>query len=165
MLKLLGSGMILLGGALAVMLRLAERGRRCQAEDELVAALERLGEAIRQTHMPLPRLLVTLAEGRCPSVRAFLSGTAEALRRGEELDAAWRRCADVLPLPPEDLRVLAALGAALGGDEEQACKAAARAAEELSRRAAQRAAGRKDEDRRAAALCFSAAALLVILLI
>ncbi len=165
MLKLLGSGLILLGGALAVALRLAERGRRRQAEDELVAALERLGEAIRQTHMPLPRLLGTLAEGGCPPVEAFLSGTAEALRRGEGLDAAWRRCAGALPLPPEDLRALSVLGAALGGDEEQACTAAARTAEELSRRAAQRAAGRKDEDRRAAALCFSAAALLVILLI
>ena len=85
--------------------------------------------------------------------------------RGENLAESWQRELSCLPLPPENIRALEPLGAALGGDEEQACKAISRAVYELAKHAEERGKERKAEDRRAAALCFSAAALLVILLI
>ena len=165
MMKLLGSACILAGSVLVQVARLAERRRQWDTLSDLLTALRRMGEEIRLARTPMPLLLEYLAKDRCPDIAAFFNQTAEELRRGESLAAAWQRGISSLPLPPEDIRALEPLGAALGGDEEQACKAISQAAYELAKHAEKRAAERKAEDRRAAALCFSAAALLVILLI
>ena len=165
MLKLLGSACILAGGVLAQGARLAERRRQWDTLSDILSALRQMGEEIRLARTPMPLLLEYLAKDRCPDASAFFNQTAEALRRGENLAESWQRELLCLPLPPEDIRALEPLGAALGGDEEQACKAISQAVYELAKHAEERAAERKAEDRRAAALCFSAAALLVILLI
>ncbi len=165
MLKLVGSVCILVGGAMAHGARLAERRRQWDTLSDLLSALRQMGEEIRQARTPMPLLLEYLAKNRCPAAAAFLNQTAEALRRGEGLEETWRLESSRLPLPPEDIRALEPLGAALCGDEEQACKAISLATYELAKHAERRAAERKAEDRRAAALCFSAAALLVILLL
>ena len=165
MLKLLGSACILVGGFLVQGARLSERRRQWDTLSDLLSALRQMGEEIRLTRTSMPLLLEYLAKDRCPDAAAFFSETAEALRRGESLEETWRRKASRLPLPPEDIRTLEPLGAALGGDEEQACKAISLAIYELAKHAEERAVVRKTEDRQAAALCFSAAALLVILLI
>ena len=155
MLKLLGSACILAGGFLVQGARLSERRRQWDTLSDVLTALRRMGEEIRLARTPMPLLLEYLAKDRCPDAAAFLSETAECLRRGESLAESWRREVSRLPLPPEDVRTLEPLGAALGGDEEEACKAISLAAYELAKHA----------EERAAALCFSAAALLVILLI
>ena len=165
MLKLLGSACILAGGALAQAARLSDRRRQWDTLSDMLSALRQMGEEIRLARTPMPLLLEYLAKDRCPDAAAFFNQTAEELRRGDSLAAAWQRGISGLPLPLEDIRVLEPLGAALGGDEDQACKALAQSAYELAKHAEERAAARKAEDRRAAALCFSAAALLVILLI
>ena len=165
MLKLLGSACILAGSFLVQGARLSERRRQWDTLSDLLSALRRMGEEIRLARTPMPLLLEYLAKDRCPDAAAFFSETAESLRRGENLNETWRREVSRLSLPPEDIRTLEPLGAALGGDEEQACKAISLAIYELAKHAEERAAVRKSEDRRAAALCFSAAALLVILLI
>ena len=165
MLKLLGSACILAGGALAQAARLSDRRRQWDTLSDMLSALRQMGEEIRLARTPMPLLLEYLAKDRCPDAAAFFNQTAEELRRGDSLAAAWQRGISGLPLPLEDIRVLDPLGAALGGDEEQACKALAQSVYELAKHAEERAAARKAEDRRAAALCFSAAALLVILLI
>ena len=165
MLKLLGSACILAGSVLAQMSRLSDRRRQWDTLSDMLSALRQMGEEIRLARTPMPLLLEYLAKDRCPDAAAFFSETAECLRRGESLEESWRREVSRLPLPPEDVRTLEPLGAALGGDEEEACKAISLAAYELAKHAEERAAERKGEDRRAAALCFSAAALLVILLI
>ena len=165
MLKLLGSACILAGSVLAQSTRLAERRRQWNTLSDMLFALRQMGEEIRLDRTPMPLLLEFLGKDRCPDTAAFFNQTAEELRRGENLAAAWKRELSCLPLPPEDIRALESLGTALGGDEEQACKAISQAVYELAKHAEERAAERKAEDRRAAALCFSAAALLVILLI
>ena len=165
MLKMLGSACILAGSVLAQAVRLSDHRRQWDTLSDMLSALRQMGEEIRLARTPMPLLLEYLAKGRRPDAASFFNKTAEELRRGESLKAAWQRGISGLPLPPEDMRALEPLGAALGGDEEQACKALAQSVYELAKHAEERAAERNAEDRRAAALCFSAAALLVILLI
>ena len=165
MLKLLGSACILAGSVLAQAVRLSDRRRQWDTLSDMLSALRHMGEEIRLARTPMPLLLEYLAKDRRPDAAAFFNKTAEELRRGESLTAAWQRSVSSLPLPPEDMRALETLGAALGGDEEQACKALAQSVYVLAKHAEERTAVRKTEDRQAAALCFSAAALLVILLI
>ena len=122
MLKLLGSACILAGSVLAQAVRLSDRRRQWDTLSDMLSALRQMGEEIRLARTPMPLLLEYLAKDRCPDAAAFFNQTAEALRRGESLTAAWQRGISCLPLPPEDIRVLEPLGAALGGDEELAQK-------------------------------------------
>ena len=163
MLKLLGSACILAGSVLAQAVRLSDRRRQWDTLSDMLSALRQMGEEIRLARTPMPLLLEYLAKDRCPDAAAFFNQTAEALRRGESLTAAWQRGISCLPLPPEDIRVLEPLGAALGGDEEQACKALAQSVYELAKHAEERAAERKAEDRQAAALCVVGAILALVL--
>ena len=91
MLKLLGSACILAGGLLAQFARLSARRRQWDTLSDMLSALREMGEEIRQARTPMPLLLEYLAKDRCPDAAAFFNQTAEALRRGESLTAAWRR--------------------------------------------------------------------------
>ena len=77
-----------------------------------------LTERARQIHTTLP--VATAALGR-------------ALAAGEGAEAAWRRLAQDLPLPPEDRAALAEAASGLSGDEAQVCRALTAAAERLER--------------------------------
>ncbi len=165
MVKLVGSACILAGGFLARRTRLAALRRRREALRDLGAVLRRMAEAIRMARLPLPGLLSSLAPLCGGDVAAFLTGGAEAARRGGDLRGAWRRLAGELPLSEGDRAVVAALGDDLQGDEEQVCRALALAASELERSRERLEQDRQAEEKRTTALCFSSAALLVILLI
>lgn len=164
MLKLAGALCVLLGAGLYVGAALGER-RRCRtALADLVRSLRRLGEEVRLARTPLPALLTALSADCGPDAGAFFRDGADRLRRGEELSAAWRTAADLLPLPDGDLRTVSALGPDLRGDGERVRDAVNAAAARLDQRCAEMDRTRGAEVRQTAALSFSAAALAVILL-
>lgn len=165
MLKVLGSVCILWGGVLARYFQAAARRREMDTLSDLLRSLRRMAEEIRMARTPLPVLLDCLAAGCGPEAEAFFSAAAEAARRGENLTAAWRQAAAVLPLSGASRAALAELGAGLHGDEESVCKAISLAIYALAQEAEERSRRQPEEAKRAAALCFSGAALLVILLI
>lgn len=164
MLKLLGSACVLGGGALCWWTALSERRRTREALADLMGALRRMQEEIRMARTPLPLLLEALAaDCRGPETAGLFQQAAEAARRGEGLEDAWRDGVRRLPLPPREREVLE--GLTLRGDEESVCKGISLAIFELAKGAEALEQQRAEANRRTAALCFSGAALLVILLI
>ncbi|WP_298029786.1 stage III sporulation protein AB [uncultured Dysosmobacter sp.] len=163
MVKLVGSLCILAGSGLARWARLAERRRRRQTLSDILTALRRMDEEIRQARTMLPDLLEQAAADCGPDAAALFRTAAQAAAQGEDVSRAWRQAAGDLPLAEADKRCLAALE--LRGDEEQVRGAIALTASALARSGEEQDKRRQSEDQRATALCFSAAALLVILLI
>lgn len=161
MTKLLGSALILAGGAVLWGSRMAERRRSRETLRELMAALARMEEEIRMARVSLPILLERLA-GDCETpAGVFFHRGAAAMMRGN----AWEPETELLPVSTETGRTLRELGKNLRGDEENICKAISLAKNELAREWTLREERRQEEEKRLAALCFSASALLVILLI
>lgn len=161
--KLLGSLLILTGGGLIWLLQSRERRRRRQVLSDLLTALRQLGESIRMTRTPLPRLLESLAADCGPEAADLLRISALAAERGEDLGAVWRAGVGKLPLEERDKALLRSLD--LRGDEEHICKGISLVTYTLTERLALLERRRSEEDKRGAALCFSGAALLVILLL
>ena len=155
MVKLLGSLFVLCGGGMAWVFQRRERRRRRDTLFDLVTALRRMGEEIRMTRMPLPRLLGVLAADCGPD--------AAALARGEGLTEAWCAGIEALPLNRRDQEVLRSLE--FQGDEENFCKGISLATYRLAESVEAMERAWPEEEKRTAALCFSAAALLVILLV
>ena len=163
MVKLLGGLLVLSGGGLAWVLRRLEGKRRRDTLAELLWALRQMGEEIRMTRTPLPRLMESLAADCGVEVSALLLAAAEAAGRGEGLAETWREYAAALPLLPRDQEILRNLD--LRGDEEHLGRELALVERRLADSLEELEKRRPEEDKRTAALCFSAAALLVILLI
>jgi stage III sporulation protein AB len=161
MVKLLGSALVLGGGALAWWTQRRSRRETRDTLSDLIRALRRMQEEIRMARTPLPSLLESLAADN--RAGALFLHAAEAARQGGDLAAVWRREALALPLNQRDRETVAALD--LRGDEESVCKAISLATYDLAKSAGELEARRPEEEKRATALCFSAAALLVILLI
>lgn len=163
MVKLLGGLLVFLGGGMAWFFQRLERRRQRDMLSELLYALRRMGEEIRMTRTPLPRLLESLAAECGPEVSALFQAAAVSALRGENLMETWRAGVTALPLPS---RMQAALyGLNFHGDEETICKEISLAIHRLTEGEEELERRRPEEDKRTAALCFSAAALLVILLI
>ena len=165
MMKLLGSGLIFLGGALFHRIEREEVRREMDTLWNLAGALTEAAEEIRTDRMALPRVLERASRDRTPPVAAFLRKTADAARRGQSVQAVWNAEAETLALGREDLAVMERAGRALSGDEDQVTRGLLQGAEALLRSLEERRSRRPDRERRAAALSFSGAALLVILLI
>lgn len=161
--KLTGSCLILAGGVLIWLFQSRERRRRREVLSDLLTALRQLGEAIRMTRTPLPRLLEALASDCGPDAAALLRTSARAAERGEDLGTLWRAGVERLPLEERDKALLRSLD--LRGDEEHICKGISLVTYALAERLALLERRRSEEDKRGAALCFSGAALLVILLL
>lgn len=161
--KLVGSLLILTGGGLVYFRQTRERRRRRQVLSDLLTALRRMGEAVRMTRTPLPRLLEALAEDCGPDAAGLLRAAATAAARGEDVEAVWRAGAAALPLGERDRTLLGTL--ALRGDEESICKGINLVTYGLAEDLEAMEHRRGEEDKRQAALCFSGAALLVILLL
>lgn len=160
MVRALG-GLLVAGAALGGWLgQRAERRRRMDTLWALSSGLSRMAEAVRLERTPLPRLLERL--GRESD---FFRRLGPALAAGEGAEAAWRRLAQDLPLPPEDREALAEAASGLSGDEAQVCRALTAAAERLERSLEAERAASMEREKRSAALWLSAGALLVILLI
>ena len=163
--KLLGSLLIVMGGAMGWFLQQAERRRKRDTLSGLLTALRRMGEAVRMARTPLPLLLERLGADCGPEAAAFFQGAAEAARRGEDFPEDWRRLAEALPLNGGNISLLANLGKDLQGDEEKVCKSVSLVCGQLEKSAEAAEQKRPEEEKRSTALWFSAAALLVILLI
>lgn len=163
MVKLLGSLFVLCGGGMAWVFQRRERRRRRDTLFDLVTALRRMGEEIRMTRMPLPRLLGVLAADCGPDAAALLHTAAAAAARGEGLTEAWCAGIEALPLHLRDQAALRSLE--FQGDEENFCKGISLATYRLAESVEAMERAWPEEEKRTAALCFSAAALLVILLV
>jgi hypothetical protein len=164
MVKLMGSALVLGGGALCWWTALNRRRRVRQILRDLTAALRRMGEEIRMARTPLPLLLEVLAEDcRSGEAAVLFRQTAEKARLDGPLGPVWQAEVRRLPLEPRELAALEELP--LRGDEEHICKAISLVCDRLEESAEARDRQRQEQDRRTAALCFSGAALLVILLI
>lgn len=160
---LLGSLLILGGGALGIRLQSRERRRRRETLRGLTAALIRMEEEIRLKRTPLAQLFACLSEGFSGEVGAFLGRVSAALRTGEMPERVWRREADGLPLLERDRSALRAL--TFQGDELALCGSLSLLVRQLMRSREEQEREGAQEARRAAALWASGAALLVILLI
>ena len=163
MVKLVGSLLVLAGGGLLWYTRMRAWRTRRNALQDLAAVLRAMGEEIRMTRTPMPRLLRKLAGACGGEVQAFLRSTAAAAETGERLSEVWRNNAAELPLSPREREILT--GLELQGDEECVCRAVSLAALQMARCAEALEQKRPEETKRTSAVCFSCAALLVILLI
>lgn len=163
MVKLVGSVCILMGGGLAWWLQLQERRRRRDTLADLITVLRQMNEEIRMARTPMPELLRKLSSGCGSETAELLRTTAAAVKQGVELEAAWRREIEQLPLAPRDREILH--GLRFNGDEEKLCKGISLAIYQLAQSAEELERRRSEEEKRTTALCFSSAALLVILLI
>ena len=161
--KLVGSLCILAGGALAWQRQHRERRRRRDTLSDLIHALGRMSEEIRMARTAMPSLLTQLAADCRGDAATLFCRTAQAARRGEPLEAAWRHEAASLPLEAREIEVLQ--GLSLHGDEVDICKGVSLVISCLTKALEDWDRARPEAERRAAALCFSGAALLVILLI
>ena len=159
----LGSLLILSGGAMGMFLQTRERRRRRETLQNLISALRRMEEEIRLMRTPLPRLLLGLSAETPGEAGAFLSRTADGIRRGEAPGTVWRREAETLPLKEQDRAALRALN--FQGDETALCGAVALLVRQLLRSREEGEREETQEAKRSAALWASGAALLVILLI
>ena len=161
--KLMGSLLILSGGGLLWYLRMrAWRVRRSVLRD-LTTVFRAMGEEIRMTRAPMPRLLLKVSGACGEEVQAFLRGTAVAAERGELLSEVWKQGAEELPLSPREREIVT--GLELQGDEECICRSVSLAALQIAQCAEELEQKRPEETKRTSAVCFSGAALLVILLI
>ena len=164
MTKLLGSILVLCGGGGMWYLLRGQRRRRRQVLSELLFALRRMGEGIRQERLPLPRLLEDTAAACTGEVAAFLR-TAADTSSGDTLSQRWCRAVDALPLAAEEQYRLVRLGNSLRGDAEHICKAISLAVYDLAKTAEELERRQPEQERKSSALCFCTAALLVILLL
>ena len=165
MVKVLGALCVLAGGAWVRQSRVREDRRELETLFALASALDRLGQAVRLTRMPLPRLLADLGQEQAGDTSAFFAAVSAAGERGESPASAWRRAAEDLPLRAEDRAAVKEAAASLQGDEEQLCRGLALASARLGDSLAERRRTRAEREKRTTALCFSVAALVVILLI
>jgi stage III sporulation protein AB len=163
--KVLGSLLVLSGGALTWRLRRTERGDQRDTLADLLRVLRQMEAEIRMVRPPLPPLLESLSRDCGGAVAAFLHAMAQTAAAGGDLTGDWAAGAAALMLAPGDEAALADLGKSLRGDEENICKAIELVILRLEKSADELEKKRPEEEKRTAALCFSAAALLVILLI
>lgn len=164
--KALGSLMLLLGFGAIWLGELRRRQREAETLDELIAALEEISAGIRLTRTPLPRLLRQVSRSRrSGDVKAWLTGAAESLERGEPLRPAWENACRCLPIEDDTREIVAGLGYKLSGDEAEICKAILLSTDWIRKRAEERRKEKRDYFRQTTAVCFSAAALLLILLL
>ena len=160
--KAAGAVCILLGTLLGQSFFLRERRLRREVLSELRLGLFRMAEEIRVSRPAFPSLLENPDCGA--EAARFFRAVADALRRGESLDAAWDAAAERLPITDADRRILRSPGADLRGDAERIRTVLSAASERLAERVEELDASRRDETRRVLALSLSGAALLVILL-
>lgn len=165
MIRLLGAGLLLLGGTGTAQAALCRRRCELQTVEELLTALHRMESAVRCERRPLYPLFDALSrelggEGGC-FFRALLA-TPEPERA---LAADWVRCAEALSLPPEGLRLWRELGERLGGDAENVTAALAHTREELTALHHRMAQAMPEQRRVWTALALSASAFLVVLLL
>jgi len=107
MLKLLGSVCILLAGAAVRRLQVRSIRRELAALEGVTAGLRELGDRIRLSRMPLPRLLGRVGENRERDARTFFQTAEETILGGQPPSEAWRRAAELLPVgarPPAGAR-------------------------------------------------------------
>lgn len=164
--KVLGSLLLLLGFGAIWLGELRRRQRETETLDELIAALEEVSAGIRLNRTPLPRLLRQVGRSRrSGDVKAWLTGTAESLERGESLRPAWESGCRRLPIEDDAREIVAGLGYKLSGDEMEICKGILLSTDWLRKRTEERRKEKRDCFRQTTAVCFSAAALLLILLL
>lgn len=165
MLKLLGSVCILLAGAAVRRLQVRSIRRELAALEGVTAGLRELGDRIRLSRMPLPRLLGRVGENRERDARTFFQTAEETILGGQPPSEAWRRAAELLPVGARPQAALRELGERMDGDEDSVCKAISLATSQLEAALLERRARQADQEKRSTAICFSGAALLIILLI
>ena len=83
MVKLLGALCVLAGGACVRQSQVREDRRELETLFALASALDRLGQAVRLTRMPLPRLLADLGQEQAGDTSAFCAAVSAARERGE----------------------------------------------------------------------------------
>lgn len=164
MLKLLGSGCLLLAGGLVRAGQIRTARRRLSVLRGLIGALEEMGDEIRLSRTPMPLLLRSAGRGRGADVAAFFYAVSRDACTAS-LPAAWSGAAQALPLGERERSAVAELGRKLCGDEEQACKGILLATNFLARTLEELQQRQPELEKRSTALCFSGAALLIILLI
>lgn len=164
MLKLAGGSCVLLGGFLLRWMVLQTRRRSRETLDELLLLLRQMGEEVRISRTPLPRLFETYEKTEQPEVRSFFSTIIQKLYDGLSLSDAWRTAVPSLPISNNCHMILDELGQSLHGDEEAVTKALALAVYRLSQERDAAEQCRTQEEQRITALTLSASALLVILL-
>lgn len=165
MLRLLGAALVL-SGAGALHWRISDtRRQELRALRETAAALEVLARGVQASLAPMPRLLA--ARGGGEYADAFFDRVRHLLAEEEQpLDVCWRRAAEeMLSLGPRERGILAALGAALGGEEESVLRALRSTAQELRSALLEKEAARRQESRLAGTLCLGGGMLTVILLL
>lgn len=106
-LRLLGGGLLVLGGALSGRMRCAELERRRRCLLDLADALGRLQGELEALQSPLGELFARLSD--IPFFRLVSAGFGDG-----PLEALWRRAAEAQPLSAEERSALAALGPVLG---------------------------------------------------
>ena len=165
MTRLIGAALLLSGTALLYGGIAGGRRRELCALRELIAALEFLERGVRASLTPMPRLLAQRGLG--VQADAFFTRLRGLLRADDGCSFAecWRAAAEPLPLRPQEKEMLAALGAALGGEEESVLLALQNTARALRTALSAREAAQRQESRLSGTLCFSGGLLLTILLL
>ena len=165
MLKLIGSICILLGGFLLRWMELQGRERKRQALDGMLLMLRQIGEEVRISRTPLPKLFASCGQIEQLDLHHFFKTVVQNLHAGQTLSRAWRTAVPMLPLSESCHLILDELGQSLHGDEEAVTKALALAVYRLSQERDALEKHRVQDEQRITALTLSASALLVILLI
>ena len=106
-LRLLGGGLLVLGGAMLGRMRCAELERRKHCLRGIAAALGRLQGELEALQSPLGELFPRLSD--CPFFGLVSAGFGDG-----PLEELWRRAAEAQPLSAEERAALAALGPVLG---------------------------------------------------
>lgn len=164
MLKLTGGICVLLGGFLLRWIELQTRRRSRETLDGMLLLLRQIGEEVRISRTPLPRLFKSCGETEQPELHSFFGTVVQKLRDGQALSDAWRTSVPDLLLSKKCHVILDELGQCLHGDEEAVTKALALAIYRLSQEQDTAEQHRAQEEQRITALTLSASALLVILL-
>lgn len=165
MLKLTGTICVLLGGFLLRWMELQTRKQTRATLDGLLLVLRQIGEEIRISRTPLPRLFEHCSQVNHPELCSFFGAIVRKLQGGQSLSDAWGTSVQDLPLSKDCHMILDELGQSLHGDEEAVTKALALAVYRLSQERDTAEQHRKQDEQRITALTLSASALLIILLI
>ncbi len=170
MLRLLGAGLVIGGGAWAGLGAAGELDRRARALDAWADALELMESELSFRLSAMPELTRRLSvSAREPARASFLALQKGLERRGEtSFEELWRQAltAHPGPLRGEELDVLLALGAVLGryGWADQ-CRSLESACRSLRERSVQVREELRQKGKAYAALGVSLGAFLTILLL
>lgn len=165
MIRLLGAGLLLLGGAGTAQAALCRRRCELQTVEELLTALHRMESAVSCERRPLYPLFDALSRELGGEGGRFFRALLAMPEPERALAADWVRCAEALPLPPEGLRLWRELGGRLGGDAESVTAAIAQVCGELTALHHRMAQAMPEQRRVWTALALSASAFLVVLLL